>query len=175
MKPTASAPNLTLPLAAGLAGLPLWIEAPLWGCVVTAGAAFAAYGAWRQEVDKRAPLPNVLGHTFDPLDVVVTWRTTAGVFPASRRGWRAVLTEGDLWLSPMRPSKLMGGDREYVRVPRLDILECRLASETEIRLRFVDDEGRSQEARLTHVPRAPELAKALGYEEDSSTQIWDRG
>jgi hypothetical protein len=175
MKPIASAPNMTLPIAAGLAGLPLLIEAPLWGCVVTAGAAFAAYGAWRREVDRRPPLPALLGDTFEPLDITVTWRTTSGVFPASRHGWRALLTESDLWLSPMRHSRLMGGDREYVRVPRLDVLECRLASDTEIRLRFVDDEGRAQEGRLSHVPRAQELATALGYEEDSSTQIWDRG
>src|SRR5690349_4208414 len=121
MKPTASAPKFTLPIAAGLAGLPLWIEAPLWGCVVTAGAAFAAYGAWRQEIDRRAPLPHVLGDTFEPINVTVSWRTTAGVFPASRQGWRAVLTEADLWLSPMRPTKLLGGDRDYIRVPRLDV------------------------------------------------------
>lgn len=175
MKPTASTSRLSLPVAAGLAGLPLWMEAPIWGMAASLGAAAWAYGAWRKEIERRPPLPELLGDTYSPLDVGIAWRTEAGEFPASRRGWRALLTEGDLWLLPVRPARLLGGDRDYVRIPRLDVLECLMGSETEVRVRFVDDEGRAQEVRLSHVPRGVELATALGYEDERRTRIADLG
>jgi len=175
MKPAASSSRLTLPVAAGMVGLPLWMEAPLWGLAASIGAAMWTYGAWRSEVERRPPLPEILGDTFAPLDVAISWRTEAGEFPATRRGWRAVLTDGDVWLFPIRTSHLLGGDRDYVRIPRLDILGCTLGSETEVRIRFVDEEGRTQEARLNHVPRGRELATALGYEENRPSRIADLG
>lgn len=170
MKPLSS-PSFSLPLACGLAALPLWVEAPLWGAAATLGAAAWAYAAWRSEVDRRAPLPELAGERFEPLDVAISWRTPSGESPALRRGWRATLTETDLWLGPLRPSRLLGGDRDHVRVPRLDVVGVVLASETELRVRFLDDEGRAQEARLSHVPRALELATALGLSEDRGTKV----
>jgi hypothetical protein len=175
MKPAASTSRLTLPVAAGLAGIPLWIEAPIWGFATSLGATVWAYGAWRQEIERRPPLPELLGDTFSPLDVAIAWRTDAGEFPASRHGWRAILTSGDLWLLPVRCSPLLGGDRDYVRIPMLDVLECSMASKSEVRIRFVDGEGRAQEARLGHVPRAKELATALGFEDGHRTRIVDLG
>lgn len=170
MKPVAPVSNLTFPLAAGLAAIPLLIDAPLWGVVASVGAALWAYGAWRREIDRRHPLPETLGATFAPIDVAIAWRTPTGEFPAARRGWRAVLTDEDLWLGPLQPTRWLGGDRDYVRIPRLDVVGCALASETEMRVRFVD-EGRAQEARLTHVPRAAELAAALGLADDRGSRI----
>ncbi len=165
MKPIAPVSGLTLPLAAGLASLPLLLDAPLWGVAAAFGASAWGYAAWRREIDRRLPLPELVGETYAPLDVAVAWRTAAGEFPVSRRGWRAVLTEGDLWLAPS------GTGRDYVRIPRLDVVGCALASETELRVRFLDDEGRAQEACLTHVPRAAELGAALGLAEDRGTRI----
>ena len=164
MKPLAPVAGLSLPLALGLSGLPLWVEAPVWGVATSLGAAGWAYAAWRRAVDLRAPLPVLEGESYEPLDMAISWRTTAGEFPAQRRGWRATLTESDLWLSPLRPALWLGGDRDHVRIPRLDVVACALASETELHVRFLDEEGRAQEMRLTHVPRAAVLATALGYE-----------
>lgn len=175
MKPIAPVSGPVLPLAAGLAALPLWMESPPWAVAATLGAAAWAYADWRRAVDRRPPLPELLGDTFAPLDVEIAWRTSAGEFPAARRGWRATLTEGDLWLAAVRPSSLLGGDRDYVRVPRLDVVDCDLASETEVRLRFLDEEGRAQEARLSHVPRAAELSAALGHEPERGSSIADLG
>ncbi len=175
MKPVASTSRLTLPVAAGLAGVPLWIEAPIWGFAASLGAAVWAYGVWRQEIERRPSVPELLGDTYSPLEVAIAWRTDAGEFPASRHGWRAILTEADLWLLPVRSSPLLGGDRDYVRIPTLDLLECSMAAETEVRIRFVDGEGRTQEARLSQVPRAKELAAALGYEDGRRTRIADLG
>jgi hypothetical protein len=177
MKPIASGSRFTFPIAAGLAGLPLWIEAPVWGLAVTVGAAAGAYSAWRQEVERRPAPANLLGNSFGPLDVAIAWRTSSGGFPAHRRGWRAVVTDGDLWLLPVRPSPLHGGDRDYVRVPLLDVVGCTMASESEVRVRFLDDEGRAQEARLYHVPQASALASALGHEGglSSSASSFDLG
>lgn len=174
MKPIANA-GLSLPIAAGMVALPLWIEAPAWGVATTIAVAAWAYAAWRREVDLRPPLPRLVGEAFEPLDVAIAWRTPTGDFPTLRRGWRVTLGKDDLWLSPVRPSGLLGGDRDHVRIPRLDVVACALASETELRVRFLDGEGRAQEARLTHVPRAEALATALGYESDRGTRIVDLG
>lgn len=171
MKPVAPVSGLMPPLAAGLAALPLLIEAPLWGVAATAAAAAWGYAAWRRELDRRPSLPEVAGETFAPLDVAIAWRTPAGEFPAVRRGWRAVLTDVDLWLAAVHPSAPRGGDRDHVRIPRLDVVGCDLASETELRVRFLDEEGRAQEAHLTHVPRAAELGAALGLAEDRGTRF----
>ena len=164
MKPIAPASLLSLPIAAGLAGLPLLVEAPLWGVAATLSAALWTYAAWRREIDRRPPPPALAGETFGPLDLAIVWRTPAGDFPTQRRGWRAVVTADDLWLLPIRPAPLLGGDRDHVRVPRLDVVGCEFASETEVRVRFLDADGRAQEARLTHVPSAPALALLLGHE-----------
>jgi|GEM_PF-4583236 len=172
MKPIAPASGLAFPLAAGLVSLPLWIESPLWGVAATFASAAWAYGAWRQEVDRRSPLPHLEGEAFEPLEVAIDWRTAAGEFPAARKGWRAVLTEGDLWLSPIQASRLLGGDRDHVRIPLLDVIGCDLATETEVRVRFLDEEHRAQEARLAQVPRAAALATALGYSETESRGSW---
>lgn len=175
MKPIAPVNGPIVPLAAGLAALPLWIESPLWGAAASLGAAAWAYTEWRRAIDRRAPLPELLGDTYAPLDVAIAWRTAAGEFPALRRGWRAILTESDLWLTAVRPSTLLGGDRDYVRIPRLDVVGCDLASETELRVRFIDEESRAQEARLSHVPRAAEMAAALGHEAPRGPSIADLG
>ena len=175
MKPIAPVSGPVLPLATGLAVLPLWIESPLWGAAATLGASAWAYAEWRGAVERRVPLPELSGDTFAPLDVSISWRTATGEFPASRRGWRAVLTEGDLWLAAVRPSPLLGGARDYVRVPRLDVVDCVLASETEIRVRFLDEESRTQELRLSHVPQAGALASALGHAPDRGTSGADLG
>lgn len=171
MKPVSPVSGLTLPLAAGFAAFPLLEESPLWGVACVAGAVAWAFAVWRREVDQRPPLPELSGETFAPLDVAIAWRTPSGDFPATRRGWRVVLTENDLWLAPIRPSRVLGGDRDHVRVPRLDVVDCDLASDTEVRVRFLDDSGRAQEARLAHVPRAVELATALGYSEDRGSRV----
>lgn len=163
MKPIATH-GLTLPIASLLAGLPLWIEAPVWGAAVTIGTVGWSYAAWRREVERRAPLPALEGDVYEPLDVAIAWRTPDGETPTTRHGWRATLTDLDLWLSPVRPSRLWGGDRDHVRIPRLDVVHCETASETGVVVRFLDDEGRAQEARLSHVPRADSLARALGFE-----------
>ena len=175
MKPIARDSGTVFPLAMGLAALPFWIEAPFWGAVATAGAAIWAYLDWRRTLDRRAPLPKLEGETFAPLDASIAWRTLSGDFPAARRGWQATLTEGDLWLAPIRVSSIWGGDRDYVRVSRLDVVGCDLASDSEVRVRFLDEEGRVQEARLTHVPRAVDLAAALGYEGERGPTIADLG
>ncbi len=83
-----------------------------------------------------------------------------------------MLTEGDLWLSPIQASRLLGGDRDHVRIPLLDVIGCDLATETEVRVRFLDEEHRAQEARLAQVPRAAALATALGYSETESRGSW---
>lgn len=171
MKPIAPASGLSLPLAAGLAATPLLVEAPLWGGFSAAVIGAWGYAAWRREVDRRPPLPELAGESYAPLDVAIAWRTATGEAPAARRGWRAVLTEGDLWLAPSRPSSLLGVDRDYVRIPRLDVVGGELASETELRVRFLDEEGRAQELRLSHVSRAAELGRALGLMEERGTRI----
>ena len=175
MKPLAPVSGLSFPLALGLSGLPLCIEAPVWGAAVSAAAAGWGYAAWRREIDLRPPLPALAGEAYEPLDVSIAWRTATGEFPVLRRGWRATLTPEDLWLSAIRPSRLLGGDRDHVRIPRLDVVGCELASDTELRVRFLDDEGRAQEARLTHVPNAAALAAALGHEAGRGSRIVDLG
>ena len=174
MKPIAPASGLTLPIGLGLAVLPLLVDAPMWGVAGLLAASGWAYAAWRKEIDRRPPPPSLAGETFGPLDVALDWRTPAGDFPTARRGWRAVVTESDLWLLPVQPSKIFG-DRDHVRVPRLDVVGCNLLSETELRLRFLDDEARAQEARLSHVPNAPALARLLGLQDDRGTRISDLG
>ena len=171
MKPVAPVSGLAFPLAAALASLPLLVESPLWGVFCGAGAAFWAYGAWRHEVDRRPALPELAGEEFAPVDVAIAWRTPTGEFPAARRGWRVVLTPDDLWLAPVRLSNVLGGDRDHVRISRLDVVGCVLASESELRVRFIDEAGRAQEARLSHVPRASELAHALGDSEERKSRI----
>ncbi len=175
MKPIASVSGPIFPLAAGLAALPLWIEAPLWGAAATLATSAWTYAEWRRVIERRASLPNLEGQSYAPLDIAIAWRTPTGDNPTFRRGWRAVLTEADLWLAAVRPATLLGGDRDYVRVPRLDVVGCELASETEVRVRFLDEDGRAQEARLTHVPSAAELATALGFEGHPGSRIPDLG
>ena len=171
MKPIAPVLNLFLPLAGGLASLPLLVESPLWGLLGLAGSAGWAYSLWRGEVERRPPLPTLTGEEFAPFDVSISWRTPAGEFPTSRRGWRAVLGEDDLWLAPIVPNHARGGDRDHIRVPRLDIVHCDLGSDSEVRVRFLDEDGRTQAARLSRVPRAERLAQALGYTEERKSRI----
>ena len=171
MKPIAPGLNLSLPLAGGLAALPFLIESPLWGALGVIGSAGWAYSLWRGEVERRPPLPELDGEEFAPLDLGISWRTPAGEFPASRRGWRALLGEHDLWLAPVVSARALGGDRDHVRIPRLDIVHCELVSDSEVRIRFLDEEGRAQDVRLTHVPRAQSLALALGYTQERKSRI----
>ena len=175
MKPLAPVSGPVLPLAAGLAALPLWVDSPLWGAAATLGAVAWAYAEWRRVVDRRSPLPELAGESYAPLDVAIAWRTPSGEFPTLRREWRATLTDGDLWLAAVRPSTMLGGDRDYVRIPRLDVVGCDLASETEVRVRFLDEDGRAQEARLSHVPGADALAVALGHAPDRGSSTADFG
>ena len=171
MKPIAPVSNLSLPLAAGLASLPLLGESPFWGILGVAGSAAWAYTLWRSEVDRRPPLPYLGGEEFAPLDVAIAWRTPTGEFPATRRGWRAVLGDDELWLAPIDPARALGGDRDHIRIPRLDVVHCDLVSDSEVRVRFLDEDGRAQEVRLSHVPHAGSLAVALGYTQERKSKI----
>lgn len=176
MKPVAPGSGLALPTAAALAALPLAAEVPLWGGTALLACAGWVFKLWRRRLDDRPPYPCPTGEAFAPLDVSIAWRTPLGLFPAARRGWRAVVTETDLWIAPVRPI-MPFGDRDYVRVSRLDLVRCEPLSDAEVGLTFLDEEGRAQEARLRGSAQAMPLATALGYSAPSGpgSSVADRG
>lgn len=164
MKPLAPASDLWVPVATGLASLPLLTEAPVWGIAGIVVSAGYAYLRWLKALQDRPPLPPLEGETQAPVDIEIAWRTPGGEIPAHRRGWQTILTSKDLWLCPVRPIAWLGGDRDHVRIARLDVVECQLVSESELRLRFLDDAGKAQDVRLRHLPNATALGLALGAE-----------
>lgn len=121
-------------------------------------------------IDSRASdTPQIAAHaSWEGVDWSGTLRTDGESKHLSGRKWRALLTDEDLWLCPgiagfdFSKMRYTGSD-DFLRIPRLDIVEVRLQNGG-IHVKFLSDKGRVQEVSLMHVPRALALARALGHE-----------